>query len=104
MSILDGLLAQVAGAPDSVAALAKQADLDPATTEKTVMALARAYVSAGETIALAAKGTGLGSDKLEVVYTQIGGDEALSAVATGLATGLRHLGQGNFVKELLPFG
>jgi hypothetical protein len=137
MSILDGMLASTATAPASVSAVAKQADLDPAATEKAIMALAQAYASAGNTIQmvgangglsagvlgaiasrlegetalreiatveLAAKRTGMSSETLAKVYEKVGGDAALDVIATGLSSGLRSLGQGDFFKELLPFG
>lgn len=56
------------------------------------------------TIELAAKRTGLPSDTLAKVYAALGGDEALGIVADDLSAGLRGLGQGDFFKDLLPFG
>lgn len=137
MSILDGILTSITHAPDTISDLAKAVDLAPAATEKGVMALAQAYVSAvntielvgsdgslsagvlgaiaarldGEsalkeiaTIELAAKRTGLDSETLTKVYTQVGGEAALDVIADGLSMGLRGLGQGDFFKDLLPFG
>ena len=56
------------------------------------------------TIELAAKRTGLSNETLTKVFTAVGGANALSVVADDLSTGLRSLGQGDFFKELLPFG
>lgn len=56
------------------------------------------------TIELAAKRTGLTTKTLGKIYTAVGGEEALGEIADDLSTGLRGLGQGDFFKDLLPFG
>lgn len=104
MSILDGTLASAAGAPDTVSEVAKLAGMDAAATEQALMVLAQAHVSAGNTIENAVSRSGIASDTLTTVHEKAGGDAALDAIATSLSSGLRSLGQGNFFKELLPFG
>ncbi len=111
--------------------------MDASVVEKAVMALAQASVSAGNTIEivgkgsglsagvlsaiaarldgeatlreiatieLAAKRTGLSADTLSRVFAALGGEQTLSEVAESLSLGLRGLGQGDFFKDLLPFG
>jgi hypothetical protein len=137
MSILDASLARTSGAHNTVLDLSRELGLDPAMTEKALMALAQASVSAGNTlemvgsggglsagildaiaarlegeatlreiatIELAAKRTGLATDTLSSVFAGVGGEEALDAIAETLSLGLRSLGQGDFFRELLPFG
>ncbi|MDJ0976944.1 MAG: hypothetical protein QNI87_00240 [Erythrobacter sp.] len=102
MSILDSSLKSIAGGPDSVASLARQAGLDPAAVEKALMVLARASVGQGDTIQLAAAKTGLGADALGTLVSPLGGEEALRAIVDGLSVGLGELGRGNFFKDLIP--
>ena len=56
------------------------------------------------TLELAAKRTGLSNETLTKVFTAVGGADGLSEVADDLSGGLRSLGQGDFFKDLLPFG
>ncbi|MEM6857688.1 MAG: hypothetical protein AAF559_07435 [Pseudomonadota bacterium] len=56
------------------------------------------------TLELAAKRTGLSNETLTKVFTAVGGTDGLSAIADDLSAGLRNLGQGDFFKDLLPFG
>ncbi|MEO0591429.1 MAG: hypothetical protein AAFZ11_12850 [Pseudomonadota bacterium] len=104
MSIIDASLARTSGAADTVLGLARELGMDAAQLESAVMALARTFVSADDTIDLATKRTGLSSEALSKIVAALGGEAALGVIADDLSTGLRGLGQGNFFKELLPFG
>ena len=104
MSILDATLARTSSKADTILGLSIELGMDAALVEKAVMVLARASVSAGDTIEIAAKRTGLPSEALSQVLAALGDEAALSEIAHTLSTGLRSLGQGNFYKELLPFG
>ena len=104
MSILDPSLARLSGTADTVVGLSKNLGMDAAQVEKAIMALARTHVSAGDTVDLAAQRTGLSKEALSKIITALGGETALGEIAGQLSTGLRSLGQGNFFKELSPFG
>lgn len=56
------------------------------------------------TIELAAKRTGVSTETLGKIYTAVGGEQPLGDLADDLSMGLRGLGQGDFFKDLLPFG
>ena len=103
MSILDATLARTSGATDSVLGIAKDLGLDAAKVEKAIMILAR-YYGRGDTIGMAAPQTGFDAETLGKIETSLGGEDALGDVADELSMGLRGLGQGNFFKDLLPFG
>lgn len=103
MSILDTTLARTSGAATTVLGLSKDLGLDAAKVEKAIMILAR-YYGRGDAVALAAPQTGFDAETLSKIVTALGGEEALGQIADQLSTGLRGLGQGNFFKDLLPFG
>ena len=104
MSILDATLARTSAKADTILDLSKELSMDAALVEKAVMVLAQTSISTGDTIELAAKRTGLPSETLTKISAAVGDETALSEIANALSTGLRSLGQGNFYKELLPFG
>ena len=103
MSILDATLSRTSGSADTVIGLARDQNIAPAKAEKAIMILAR-YYGRGDTIGMAAPQTGFDADTLGKIVAGLGGEEALGEVADELSSGLRGLGQGNFFKDLLPFG
>ena len=84
MSILDGIMKQVAGSPDTVASLAQQVGLDPAMAEKAIAALSQAHAEDGDTVELAAQKTGFDMTALSGIVAQLGGENALGDIASGL--------------------
>ena len=81
MSMLDGLLKQVAGSPDTVADLAQKVGLDPSMVEKAVAALGAAQPQEGDTVELAAEKTGLDAGALGGIMSQLGGEGAVGDLA-----------------------
>ena len=81
MSILDGLIQQVAGSPDTVASLAEQVGLDPAMVEKAVAALGQSHAEEGDPVELAAQKTGIDISALSGILSQLGGEGALGDLA-----------------------
>ncbi|KWV90469.1 hypothetical protein [Erythrobacter sp. YT30] len=84
MSILDGIMKQVAGSPDTVASLAEKVGIDPAMAEKAVAALGASHAEDGDTVELAAEKTGLDQSQLGGIMEQLGGENALSDIASRL--------------------
>ncbi|MEL6239106.1 MAG: hypothetical protein AAFQ90_11015 [Pseudomonadota bacterium] len=84
MSILDGIMKQVSGSPDTISSLAQQVGLDPAVAEKAVAALSQSHVQEGDTVELAAQKTGLDMGALSGIVSQLGGESALGSIAEGL--------------------
>ena len=84
MSILDGIMKQVAGSPDTVAALAQKVGLDPALAEKAVAALGASHEQEGDTVELAAERTGIDAGALSGIVDQLGGEGALGGIAQGM--------------------
>lgn len=80
MGLLDGILKQVAGSPDTVAQLAEKVGIDPGMAEKAVAALGQSHGESGDTVELAAGKTGLDSGKLNEIMGQLGGEGALSQI------------------------
>lgn len=81
MSILDGIMQQVSGSPDTVASLAQQVGLDPAMVEKALAALGQAQPQEGDTVELAAQKTGFDMTALSGIVAQMGGEDALNDLA-----------------------
>ena len=81
MSILDSIMKQVSGSPDTVAALAAKVGIDPAMAEKAVAALGQSHAEDGDTVELAAGKTGLDSGVLGSIMSQMGGEGALGDLA-----------------------
>jgi ATP phosphoribosyltransferase regulatory subunit HisZ len=82
MSILDGILKNIGGAPNDVVNLAKQVGLDPAMVEKAIATLGHTYQLDGDTVELAAEKTGLPKDALSQIVAAIGGEGSLSNFAS----------------------
>ncbi len=82
MSILDGILKNIGGAPDDVVNLAKQVGLDPAMVEQAIAALGKTHQMNGDTVELAAEKTGMSPDILNQIVGAIGGEGSLSNFAS----------------------
>lgn len=82
MSIFDGILKSIGGAPDDVANLASQLGIDPKMAETAIAALGRTHQLEGDTVTLAAEKTGLSPDILSQIVTAIGGEGSLANFAT----------------------
>lgn len=87
MSILDSIMQQVSGSPDTVAALAEKVGIDPAMAEKAVAALGQSHAEDGDTVELAAQKTGLDVGALGGIMEQLGGEGALGDIAGKLQSG-----------------
>jgi len=81
MSMLDGILKQVAGSPDTVASLAEKVGIDPSMVEKGLAALGQSQPEDGDTVELAAQKTGMDSGALGSIMEQMGGEGALGSFA-----------------------
>lgn len=97
MSILDGILKNIGGAPDDVVNLAKQIGIDPGMVETAIAALGKTHQLDGDTVQLAAEKTGLSPDILNKVVSAIGGEGSL----THFASMLDKDGDGNPVDDIL---
>ena len=97
MSILDGILKNIGGAPDDVVNLAKQVGLDPAMVEKAIATLGQTHQLDGDTVTLAAEKTGLSPDILGQIVTAIGGEGSL----THFASMLDRDGDGNPINDIM---
>lgn len=82
MSILDGILKNIGGAPDDVVNLAKQVGLDPAMVEQAIAALGKTHQMDGDTVELAAEKTGMSPDILNQIVGAIGGEGSLTKFAS----------------------
>ena len=81
MSLLDGLLGQVADNA-TVQNLAAKVGLEPNQIEQAVAALGQAHAQEGDTVTKAAEQTGLPQDKLQEIVSHIGGEGALGRFAS----------------------
>lgn len=84
MSMLDGILKNIGGAPDDVANLASKVGVDPAMAEKAIAALGQTHQMEGDTVELASAQTGLDTGVLSQIVDQIGGEGSLSSFASML--------------------
>ncbi len=109
MSILDSIMTQVAGSPDTVASLAEKVGIDPAMAEKAVTALGASHVKEGDTVEMAAEQTGIDAGALSGIVAQLGGEEALGGIAakmqenpalSGVMSMLDRDGDGNPLNDL----
>jgi hypothetical protein len=82
MSILDGILKNIGGAPDDVVNLATKLGIDPAMAEQAIAALGKTHTMDGDTVTLAAEKTGISPDILNQVVTAIGGEGSLANFAS----------------------
>jgi hypothetical protein len=109
MGLLDGILKQVSGSPDTIAELASKVGIDPGLAEKAVAALGASHPEPGDTVELAAGKTGLDFGKLTEIVGQLGGEGALGDIAgkmagnsqlEGLAKMLDRDGDGNPLDDI----
>ena len=92
MALLDSILQQVAGSPDSVGEIAGKLGIDPALAEKAVVALGQSHAEPGDTVSLAAGKTGLDSGVMGQILSQLGGEGALDQIAGQLTGDSRFAG------------
>lgn len=97
MSILDGILKNIGGAPDDVVNLAAKVGLDPAMVENAIKTLGKTHQMDGDTVGLAAEKTGLSPDILNQIVGAIGGEGSLSNFASILDKD----GDGNPINDLM---
>jgi hypothetical protein len=83
MSVLDGLLGQLASNVD-IGNLAAKVGLSPEQVEQAVHALGVAHPQPEDTVGLAAAQTGLPADILQQIVGHIGGEGALGRFASML--------------------
>ena len=81
MGLLDGILKQVAGAPDDVENLAAKVGIAPGLAEKAIAALGAAHQQPGDTVEAAAARTGLDTGTLSQIVQHIGGEGSLGEFA-----------------------
>ncbi|MBY0519510.1 MAG: hypothetical protein K2P79_03685 [Sphingomonas sp.] len=86
MSMLDGLLGQVAQNVD-IKNLAAKVGLSPEQVETAVQALGQAHPAPGDTVQTAAASTGLPADILQQIVGHIGGEGSLAQFASLLGAG-----------------
>ncbi len=84
MSMLDGILRNIAGSPDDVANLAEKVGIDPAIAERAIATLGQTHQMQGDTVELASARTGLDTDVLSQIVQQIGGEGSLSEFANAI--------------------
>ncbi|MFO6430192.1 hypothetical protein ACLBKT_08885 [Erythrobacter sp. W302b] len=97
MSILDGILKNIGGAPDDVVNLAAKIGIDPAMAEQAIAALGKTHQLDGDTVTLAAEKTGLSPDILNQIVAAIGGEGSL----TNFASIIDRDGDGNPVDDIM---
>ncbi len=78
MSLFDSILQNIGGAPDNISGLAERVGIDPAMAERAMAALGQTHAEEGDTVELASERTGLDSDVLNRIVSQVGGEGALS--------------------------
>ena len=96
MSLLDGILKNIGGAPDDVANLAEKIGIDPAMAEKAIAVLGQTHQMQGDTVELASAKTGLDTGVLSQIVEQIGGEGSL----TNFASILDQDGDGNPLDDI----
>ena len=96
MSLLDGILKKIGGAPDDVANLAEKIGIDPAMAEKAIAVLGQTHQMQGDTVELASAKTGLDTGVLSQIVEQIGGEGSL----TNFASMLDQDGDGNPLDDI----
>lgn len=97
MSILDGILKNIGGAPDDVVNLAAKIGIDPKMAEQAIAALGKTHQMDGDTVQLAAEKTGLSPEILSQIVAAIGGEGSL----TQFASILDRDGDGNPINDVL---
>jgi hypothetical protein len=81
MGMLDGLLGKISEHVD-IGNLATKVGLTEAQAQGAVAALGQSHTEAGDTVTLAAEKTGLPTDKLTEIVSQIGGEGSLASFAS----------------------
>ena len=84
MSLLDGILKNIGGAPDDVANLASKVGIDPGLVEKAIGVLGQTHQMEGDTVELASAKTGLDTGVLGQIIAQIGGEGSLMEFANAI--------------------
>jgi hypothetical protein len=84
VSLLNGILKSIGGAPDDVANLASKIGIDPALAEKAIAVLSQTHQMEGDTVELASEKTGLDSGILSRIVEQIGGEGSLGTFAQAI--------------------
>ncbi|EAQ29384.1 hypothetical protein NAP1_01390 [Erythrobacter sp. NAP1] len=84
MSLLDGILKNIGGAPDDVANLASKVGIDPAMAEKAIAVLGQTHQMQGDTVELASAKTGLDTGVLSQIVQHIGGEGSLTQFAQAI--------------------
>ena len=84
MSLFDGILKKIVGAPDDVRNLAQQLGIDAGQAEAAIAALAHAHQMHGDTVELASANTGIDTDVLSKIVEQIGGEGSLVEFANAV--------------------
>lgn len=84
MSMLDGILKNIGGAPDDVANLAAKVGIDPSMAEKAIATLGQTHQMQGDTVELASAKTGLDTGVLSQIVAQIGGEGSLMEFANAI--------------------
>jgi hypothetical protein len=97
MSILDGILKNIGGAPDDVVNLAAKIGIDPKMAEKAIATLGVTHQMDGDTVELAAEKTGMSPDILNQIVGAIGGEGSLSNFASIIDKD----GDGNPINDVL---
>ncbi len=86
MSMLDGILGQLAGNVD-IASLAERVGLSHEQAALAVQALGLAHPQPGDTVTTAAAQTGLPANTLQQIVAHLGGESALGQLAGMLGEG-----------------
>ncbi len=97
MSLLDGILKNISGAPDDVVNLAAKVGIPPEMAEKAIAALGHAHQQKGDTVESAAAVTGMDASVLSQIVEQIGGEGSL----TQFASMIDKDGDGNPLDEIV---
>ncbi|WP_379922162.1 hypothetical protein [Erythrobacter sp. R86502] len=84
MSIFDGILKNIGGAPDDVVNLAHKLGIDPKMAEQAIAVLGKTHTMDGDTVGLAAEKTGMSPDILNQIVAAIGGEGSLTNFASML--------------------
>lgn len=84
MSLLDGILKNIGGAPDDVANLAEKVGMDPGMVEKAIGVLGQTHQMEGDTVELASAKTGIDAGSLSKIVEHIGGEGSLTNFASML--------------------
>lgn len=84
MSLFDGILKNISGAPDDVRNLANAVGIDPKMAEKAIAALGQSHQMQGDTVELASAKTGLETGVLAQIVEHIGGEGSLTEFANAI--------------------